>query len=116
MRRPANALCYFNPALEAQSAADEWARASFSRAFVCRRFHEDTPIVLVSTGPVFAAHRSNIREWYFPPGPNSWPLNIQPLVRFRARCVLSLRCGPLATYLRVKLPARFDDLKMHSSA
>src|SRR5215831_21413081 len=32
-----------------------------------------------------AAHRSNIREWYcdHAPRPNTWPLNIEPLGRFR---------------------------------
>src|SRR5215472_3922386 len=40
-----------------------------------------------------------------PPGPNSWPLNIQPLVQFQPAPRLSAgpirivqECGPLATY------------------
>ena len=60
----------------------------------------------------FAAHRSNIREWYSPPAPNSWPSNIPALAQFRTRCGflfgayhIAGRCGPLATYRRISCPS-----------
>jgi hypothetical protein len=61
--------------------------------------------VAPSERPVFAAHRSNIREWYCPQARIAGHLTFQPLVQFQPAPRLSVgpirivqECGALATY------------------
>jgi hypothetical protein len=58
-----------------------------------------------SKRPVFAAHRSNIREWYWPQARIAGHLTIQPLGQFQPAPRVSVgptrivqECGALATY------------------
>src|SRR5215467_11674992 len=52
--------------------------------------------VAPSSGPYWPPVDPITREWYCPPGPNSWPLNIQPLVQFPPHCdfLLTLSTSP----------------------
>ena len=64
--------------------------------------------VAPSQRPVCDVHQSKYSETVFrswPPGPNTWTPNIQPLGQFRPTPRLSVspthiaqQCGPLATY------------------
>jgi hypothetical protein len=61
--------------------------------------------VAPSKRPIFAAHRSNIREWYCPQARIAGHLTFQPLVQFQPAPRLSVgpirivqECGAFATY------------------
>jgi len=62
--------------------AAEWVERSETKSDQDRR---TAPGMAHSEHALGAAHRSNIREWYcdHAPRPNTWPLNIEPLGRFR---------------------------------
>jgi hypothetical protein len=64
--------------------------------------------VAPSKRPIFAAHRSNIREWYCPQARIAGHLTFQPLGQFQPAPRLSVgpirivqECGAFATYRRV---------------
>src|SRR5262249_433831 len=79
---------------------DEERRIDGQRTGTARPF----PLWRLSKRPVFAAHRSNIREWYCPQARIAGHLTFQPLVQFQPAPRLSAgpirivqECGALAT-------------------
>src|SRR6516164_677659 len=84
-RRPAleaeHAMLSLPASMRDRSAPQNGLSAAKQRA--TRR--RTAPVMAHSEHALCAAHRSNIREWYcdHAPRPNTWPLNIEPLGRFR---------------------------------
>src|SRR5215472_3122390 len=85
-RRPAleaDTRCYPLPAsMRDRSAPQNGLSAAKQKSDQDRR---TAPGMAHSEHALCAGHRSNIREWYcdHAPRPNTWPLNIEPLGRFR---------------------------------
>src|SRR5436309_12246846 len=110
----------FNPFQNASSRLTLvlWPATTIER-LKTRDFMKTPPFVVNSTAqllrygafgerPAFAAHRSNIREWYcnHVPRPNTRPVNIQFFKWFRrdrdflfGRSKIVWRCGRLATHV-----------------
>jgi hypothetical protein len=64
--------------------------------------------VAPSERPIFAAHRSNTREWYRPQARIAGHLTLHLRVWFRVHCgpsanPIAKQCDPFATYRRVSL-------------